>query len=106
MKTFHVYIMANEARTIYIGVTSDLERRVWQHKTGAVPGFTSKYRLTNLVYISEDFDSAGDAISWEKQLKGWRRAKKLALISGQNPTWDDLAADWFTQAVIPRDRGE
>jgi putative endonuclease len=95
MKSYFVYIMANEARTIYIGITGDLEPRVWQHKTGAVPGFTSQYRLTKLVYISADFDNPSDAISWEKQLKGWRRSKKLDLISARNPTWEDLAADWY-----------
>jgi putative endonuclease len=93
-KTYHVYVMANEARTIYVGVTSDLEGRVWEHRTGALKGFTSRYGLTKLVYV-EEFDDIRDAIDREKQLKSFRRAKKLALINAHNPLWEDLARDWF-----------
>jgi putative endonuclease len=87
--------MSSYQRTLYIGVTNDLERRVFQHKTGAVPGFTSKYRVTRSVYCEETNDPTA-AIEREKQLKGWLRRKKIALIESTNPRWLDLAADWFT----------
>ena len=93
-KIFSVYIMSNEHRTTYIGVTSDLERRVWEHRVGRVPGFTSRYGLRKLVHV-ESFEGPVEAIAREKQLKGWRRSKKLDLINSQNPQWSDLAADWF-----------
>ena len=94
VKTMYVYIMANDARTTYIGVTSDLEGRVWEHRNGTVPGFTSRHGLKKLVYC-ETFEGPGDAIAREKQLKGWRRLKKLALINAQNPGWEDLSARWY-----------
>jgi putative endonuclease len=86
-----VYIMSSLSGTLYIGFTSDLELRVWQHKTGAFEGFSKKYSCTRLVY-REEFDSVFLAISREKQLKGWRRSKKVALIERQNPRWEDLYA--------------
>lgn len=92
-KTFYVYIMSNEQRTIYIGMTNDLERRTWDHKQRRVQGFSSRYRINKLVYV-ENFESAQEAIAREKQLKGWRRSKKLDLINAQNPTWNDLTAAW------------
>ncbi len=92
--TAHVYIMANWSRTLYIGVTAHIERRVYEHKHGAVDGFTSRYRLTRLVYV-EEAPTIVEAIAREKQLKGWRRDKKVALIEHLNPNWDDLSADWF-----------
>lgn len=94
MKTYYVYMMATDARTTYIGVTNDLERRVWEHRHGEGSGFTSRYGLRKLVCI-EDFKSIDDGIAREKQLKSWRRVKKLALIDAQNPAWDDLAAGWY-----------
>lgn len=93
-RTFYVYIIANEQRTIYIGMTNDLERRVWEHRHGRVRGFSAKYRVNKLVYI-ETFEDAPEAIAREKQLKNWRRSKKVALINRQNPDWNDLAAEWF-----------
>jgi putative endonuclease len=96
-KTYYVYIMANLARTLYVGMTSDLERRVYQHKHKLTPGFTSKYGLTILVYI-EDFADVRDAIAREKQIKGWRRARKVALIEAMNPKWQDLSVGWYGEA--------
>ena len=95
-KCFYVYMMASANRVLYIGVTNSLQRRVWQHKYGDVEGFTSKYRVTNLVYW-ESFDDVRNAINREKELKGWRRAKKVALIEEGNPKWKDLAAGWYGQ---------
>ncbi len=93
MRYYYVYIMANIARTLYIGVTNDLERRVYEHRHKVTPGFTSRYNLTQLVYY-EEFGDVREAIAREKQLKGWLRAKKVALIEAMNPEWDDLAAGW------------
>ncbi|MBI3742705.1 MAG: GIY-YIG nuclease family protein [Chloroflexi bacterium] len=88
-RAFYVYIVTNVSRTLYIGITNDLEHRVAQHKEGAIPGFTARYGLDRLVYF-EEFDSVREAIAREKQLKGWTRAKKVALISAANPEWDEL----------------
>ncbi|MDH7602434.1 MAG: GIY-YIG nuclease family protein [Armatimonadota bacterium] len=86
-----VYIMTNKRNgTLYVGVTGNLERRVAEHKTGAVPGFTSKYGLTKLVWY-EQYSSPREAIYREKQIKNWRRAWKIALIEKHNPEWQDLA---------------
>lgn len=91
-RTGYVYIMTNRSRSsVYIGVTSDLERRVWEHKSMNVPGFTAKYRCVYLVLI-EEFSSMDDAIAREKQLKNWSRGKKDALIVASNPRWQDLSA--------------
>jgi putative endonuclease len=94
-RRFHVYIMTNNPKSavLYIGITGDLRRRVWQHKNKLVPGFTSRYNLTRLMYY-EQFVYPDAAISREKEIKGWRRSKKIALIESMNPTWDDLAKEW------------
>ena len=88
--------MANEQRTIYVGMTNDHERRVWEHRHPKkdARNFTKRYRLTKLVHI-EDFSNPSDAIAREKELKGWKRFRKVELINGQNPTWIDLAGEWF-----------
>jgi len=94
MKTYYVYIMTNNSRTLYTGVTSNLERRVFEHKHKLLPGFTQKYNLNRLVY----FESCGDirsAIQREKQIKGWLRAKKVALIVSGNHAWRDLSEAWY-----------
>jgi len=84
---------------LYIGVTSNLERRVWEHKNNALKGFTSKYNLNKLVYIEETSDASA-AIAREKQLKSWRREKKDALVATMNPEWKALS---LTEPVkIPR----
>ena len=97
MRTYWVYIMTNRSRTLYIGVTGDLSRRVYEHRHRLVPGFTSRYNIDHLVH-AESFSEARDAIAREKQLKGWVRAKKLALISESNPEWRDLEEEWFGSA--------
>jgi putative endonuclease len=93
-KTYYVYILASRSRNLYIGVTNNLKRRVLEHKQGLVPGFTHKYRIHRLVHF-ESFSDVRDAIGREKQIKAWRRDKKLALVRRNNPGWLDLAADWF-----------
>jgi putative endonuclease len=94
-KQFFVYITTNAPKpaVLYMGVTGNLRRRVWQHKNKLIPGFTSRYNLTRLVYY-ERFLYADAAISREKEIKGWRRSKKIALIESMNPRWEDLAKDW------------
>jgi putative endonuclease len=85
-----VYIMTNRPNgTLYIGVTGNLARRVWEHREGVIEGFTSRYGLTRLVY-AERHEDIRDAIQREKTMKGWRRAWKARLIGGANPGWDDL----------------
>jgi putative endonuclease len=86
--------MAGKAATLYTGVTNDLVRRVHEHKHGETPGFTSRYRVTRLVYF-EQFDRATDAIDRESQIKGWVRKKKLDLVRSMNPKWNDLSVGWF-----------
>jgi len=85
-----VYIVSSRSRCLYIGVTSDLCGRVWEHKQGIYQGFTKKYKIDHLVY-HEFFQDIESAIAREKQLKGWSRAKKIALIEKTNPRWEDLA---------------
>jgi putative endonuclease len=92
---FYVYIMASTSRVIYVGMTNGPEKRVWQHKNDLVAGFTKRYKCHRLVHY-ESFDDVRKAINREKELKGWSRAKKVALIEKINPLWDDLAADWYT----------
>ena len=89
-RTFTVYILASLSRRLYIGVTNHLERRIQQHQAGRADGFTARYRITRLVYFEQTSDIKA-AITREKQLKGWRRAKKVALIESVNAGWVDLA---------------
>jgi putative endonuclease len=84
--------MSSLSRTLYTGVTNDLERRVNEHKSGAVPGFTKRYSVNRLVYFQETND-IGAAIAAEKQIKGMLRPKKIALIEEENPSWRDLSAE-------------
>lgn len=93
-KHYYVYIMSNRSKTTYTGVTNNLERRVYQHKSKQIQGFTAKYNLTRLVYYEETTDVLS-AISREKTIKGWLRAKKVALIESINPTWKDLSAIFY-----------
>jgi putative endonuclease len=90
---FWIYIMASRSGTLYTGLTNELEIRVRQHKAGEIEGFSAKYHCTRLVYY-ESFDNVLKAIAREKQLKGWRRSKKIALIEKVNPRWEDLAEKW------------
>ena len=100
MRVYYVYIMASRSRVLYTGVTNDLSRRVAEHKQGLVPGFTSKYRITRLVYF-EEFPDVHDAIAREKQIKGWVRARKIRLIEEHNPTWEDRADLWYQKPQTP-----
>ncbi len=96
MKAYYVYIMASQSRTLYTGVTSNLERRVLAHKRKLIPGFTREYNITRLVHF-ESFDDVRIAIRREKQIKGWLRAKKVALIIAHNRAWEDLSEGWGMQ---------
>lgn len=88
-RCYHVYIMSSRSRAIYVGVTSDLVRRMESHRSGDIAGHTRRYRINRLVYFEETAD-INAAIAREKQLKGWRRSKKVQLIESGNPTWEDL----------------
>ena len=91
---YFVYILSNwNDSVLYIGVTSDLPRRLYEHRNNLVDGFTKQYNVHKLVYY-EYTNDVYSAISREKQLKGWRRSKKDALITKMNPDWHDLSADW------------
>ncbi|MFG1304269.1 GIY-YIG nuclease family protein [Xanthobacter autotrophicus] len=93
MSTFFVYILASRRNgTLYVGVTNDLARRMAEHKSGAVLGFTHRYGVTRLVHV-EVFDDLAAAREHELRLKKWQRAWKLALIERDNPEWRDLADD-------------
>jgi putative endonuclease len=97
---YSVYIMASRSGVLYIGITSELEIRVNQHKTGAYDGFTSKFKCHRLVYY-ERYDRVQTAIAREKQLKGFSRAKKLRLIEAMNPRWQDLSESWGREFLVP-----
>jgi putative endonuclease len=89
-KVFYIYIMASESGTLYTGVTSNLEKRVYEHKNGVFDGFSKKYGCKKLVYFEEG-TQATPSFEREKQIKGWRREKKEALIRISNPGWRDLS---------------
>ncbi|MBM3326153.1 MAG: GIY-YIG nuclease family protein [Calditrichaeota bacterium] len=99
-RSYWVYIMANRSGQIYTGVTNDLMRRVYQHKTKAVKGFTTKYNIDKLVFFQE-FNDVRDAISAERRIKGWKRFRKNELISELNPDWKDLSEEWFEEGRDP-----
>ena len=94
VKTYRVYIMTNRSGKLYTGVTSDLAQRVHEHRQSRVSGFTTKYKIHRLVH-AESFSEVRDAIAREKQIKGWVRSRKLALIAATNPHWRDLGQEWF-----------
>lgn len=91
---YSVYILASRAGALYIGITSDLMRRIAEHRAGTASAHTRRYRICRLVHV-ETTDDVHAAIAREKQLKGWRREKKVALIRDSNPVWDDLAEPWL-----------
>jgi len=91
---FFVYILASRSRVLYTGVTRDLLRRMHQHRLGQVPGFTRRYNVNRLVFF-EETPSARSAFDCERQIKGWKREKKLRLIESANAEWLDLAREWF-----------
>ena len=93
-------MVTNKSGTLYIGLTNNLERRIAEHKSGHVKGFTARYKLERLVY-HEVYSDVTEAIRREKQLKGWRRARKIELIRENNPRWVDLAETWFNEGPDP-----
>ena len=97
---YYVYILANISRRLYVGMTNTLERRIYEHKQKLLPGFTSKYNITRLVYVETTAQVAA-AIAREKQIKGWLRRNKVALIDSQNSTWEDVSAEWFRGESLP-----
>lgn len=92
--SYFTYIMASRSHTLYIGVTGDLRKRVFQHKWKEHDGFTARYNCDRLVWF-ERFQDVRNATAREKELKGWRHSKKIALIESVNPTWIDLSRDWY-----------
>ena len=92
-RSYYVYVMASISRVLYVGMTNDLRRRVWEHKLGQTPGFTKRYNVNRLVYFVATND-VRVAIEREKQIKGWSRSKKIKLIEEGNPDWKDLSQDW------------
>ena len=89
-KKAYTYILASQRNgTLYVGVTSDLIKRIYEHKNNIIKGFTSKYNVKNLVYY-EIFSDISEAIKREKEIKGWRRDRKIAIIEKDNPEWGDL----------------
>lgn len=96
---YFVYIVSSRSGTLYIGVTNSIYRRALEHKRREVEGFASKYGCNRLVYY-EGFDDVHLAIGREKQLKGWTRAKKIALIESRNPRWEDLAEKWGAEMLF------
>ena len=92
---FYVYIISNKKNgTLYIGMTNDIERRIYEHKKGLIEGFSKQYHLTRMIHV-EFFKYINDAIKREKQLKNWNREWKINLIEKENQKWEDLAKDWF-----------
>jgi len=98
-KTYYTYIMANVSRKLYVGVTNNLRRRVFEHKRGEGSGFASRYKIDRLVYY-EAFQYVTNAIAREKTIKGWLRERKLRLVEENNLGWLDLADGWFTEEEL------
>ena len=90
----YVYIMSSKAAVLYVGMTNNIKRRVYEHKNHLVEGFTDKYEIDRLVYVEEK-RNATSAIKREKEIKAWRREKKVKLIDSINPDWEDLGRDWY-----------
>ncbi len=92
---YYIYLLTtNNNKVMYVGMTNNLERRVYEHKMKLVPGFTAKYNVSKLVYFEETQDVHA-AIAREKEIKKWRREKKNSLVAAVNPHWQDLSASWF-----------
>jgi putative endonuclease len=100
MKDYYVYILSSHRGTLYVGVTNDLTRRVYEHQHKLGDGFTGKYNISKLVYYESTTD-VESAIAREKQIKGWTRNKKVGLIESVNPYWEDLAECWGIAATAP-----
>lgn len=101
MRRYFVYILASKSRVLYTGVTSDLEQRVHRHKSKSDPGFTARYNISRLVYFEETND-VHPAIGREKQIKSWRRSKKVFLIESMTTTWEDLSVEISEKADSSR----
>jgi putative endonuclease len=99
-RTYCTYIVASNTGTPYIGMSNSIERRMREHKSGQFESFASRYHCDRLVYF-ESFDDVRNAIDREKQLKGWRREKKVGLIEKLNPRWQDLAEKWGAEMAFP-----
>jgi putative endonuclease len=102
VRNFYVYILTNSAGVLYVGVTSNLEGRFWEHTIERRPSFVTRYNLDRLIFY-EDYPTARDAIAREKQIKGWRRSKKIALIKTLNPSWRDLSGHLMWGRIFPKD---
>jgi putative endonuclease len=100
-RSYFTYIIASRSRTLYVGVTSDLRRRIFQHKQKTHPGFTARYNCNRLVWF-ESFTEVSAAIQREKEIKGWTRARKIALVVTGNLTWEDLSEQWYPQLATKR----
>jgi putative endonuclease len=105
MNQYYVYIMTNKSKTLYTGITNNLERRVYEHKQKLVPGFTARYNIIKLVHYEETTDVLA-AIAREKEIKGWLRSKKIKLIELSNPDWHDLATDWYKKETLRYSQGD
>ena len=99
-RQYYVYILTNRTRRLYVGVTNDLERRMYEHRNKLVSGFTRKYNITWLAYFEQTSDVMA-AIAREKEIKGWLRSRKVALIESENPEWKDLSLEWYS---MPQER--
>lgn len=102
MHKYYVYILTNASQTLYVGVTGNLARRMFQHKAKRIKGFTKRYNIDRLVYL-ESFWDVHEAIRREKQIKGWRRSKRIELIESINPGWKDLS--WLMEGFKPSEDG-
>jgi len=98
-RRYYVYIVASKSRVLYVGMTGWLMSRILRHKSGGGSAFTTKYRVTRLVWY-QSFEWVENAIARETEIKAWRREKKVALIAENNPTWEDLAADWGQRVAL------
>ena len=105
MRTYYVYIVASASRTLYTGVTNNLERRVLEHRNKLQQGFTARYNINRLVYY-EVFGDIRAAINREKQIKGWVRARKVALIESVNRDWKDLSDAWYGREAASTVQGK
>jgi putative endonuclease len=98
-RDFYVYLLTNRTGTLYTGMTNDIQRRMYEHKNKLVEGFTKKYNIDMLVYYEVTSD-VGEALTREKQVKAWRRSKRIALIESVNPQWQDLSEGWFASPPL------
>ena len=94
LRSYYVYILASRSKRLYVGMTNDLERRLWEHRNSEPGSFTHRYNIERLVYL-EEFDDPSEAIDREKQVKKWRREKKIWLIETINQEWNDLSEGWY-----------